>query len=49
CHSLTGKSPLQPVDALANFQYYGWSELPSEVRDVFRSASPFELALVSLA
>ncbi|KIO09808.1 hypothetical protein M404DRAFT_130098, partial [Pisolithus tinctorius Marx 270] len=47
--SLTGKSPSQPVDALANFQYYGWSELPSEVRDVFRSASPFELALVSLA
>ncbi|KAI6156900.1 hypothetical protein BKA82DRAFT_142402 [Pisolithus tinctorius] len=33
--SLTGKSPSQPVDALANFQYYSWSELPSEVRDIF--------------
>ncbi|KAI6146363.1 hypothetical protein BKA82DRAFT_37623, partial [Pisolithus tinctorius] len=33
--SLTGKSPSQPVDALANFQYYAWNELPVEIRDVF--------------
>ncbi|KAI6153715.1 hypothetical protein BKA82DRAFT_3970415, partial [Pisolithus tinctorius] len=39
----------QPVDTLANFQYHRWSELPAEVRDAFRTASPFELALVSLA
>ncbi|KAI6156665.1 hypothetical protein BKA82DRAFT_101157, partial [Pisolithus tinctorius] len=35
CRSLTGKSPSQPVDVLANFQYYAWNELPAEIRDVF--------------
>ncbi|KIO02010.1 hypothetical protein M404DRAFT_148626 [Pisolithus tinctorius Marx 270] len=44
CHcSLLGKSPSQPSDALANFQYYACSELPVEIRDTFRSASPFEI------
>lgn len=38
----------QPSDALANFQYYACGELPQEIREAFWTASPFELALVSL-
>ncbi|KIN95880.1 hypothetical protein M404DRAFT_164642, partial [Pisolithus tinctorius Marx 270] len=37
------------LDALANFQYYAWDELPAEISEVFHTASPFELALVCLA
>ncbi|KAJ7838244.1 hypothetical protein B0H14DRAFT_3459667 [Mycena olivaceomarginata] len=36
---------LQPPDSLANFQYYGRAELPSDVRSAFEQATPFDLLL----
>lgn len=38
-----------PKFALANFLYYGFSELPVDVRDAFMTASVFERMLVSRA
>lgn len=39
----------QPLNALANFQYYGWERLPEDVRDAFMHATLFDLMLVSRA
>ncbi|KAG2744810.1 hypothetical protein P692DRAFT_201841410 [Suillus brevipes Sb2] len=50
CHSaLICKSPHQPVNSLANFQYYGHQRLPVHVREAFSSASIYDLMLVSRA
>ena len=46
--SLTKKTPALPKDAIANFQYYGMSELPDEVKQAILTASPFEVMLVAL-
>ena len=49
CQSaLTKKNPVLPKDAIANFQYYGISELPDEVKEAILTASPFEVMLVAL-
>jgi len=42
------KTPVLPKDAIANFQYYGQSEMPANVRDTILTASPCELMLVAL-
>jgi Helitron helicase-like domain at N-terminus/PIF1-like helicase len=39
----------QPLDSLANFQYFGMDELPDEVRGAFEQASMFDVMLVSRA
>jgi hypothetical protein len=50
CHSyLICKSPQQPVNSLANFQYYGHHRLPADIQDAFSSASIYDLMLVSRA
>ena len=46
--ALVKKMPVLPKDAIANFQYYGQSEIPQEVRDALLTASPFEVMLVAL-
>ncbi|KAG2110061.1 hypothetical protein BD769DRAFT_1496393 [Suillus cothurnatus] len=47
CYSaLVCKHPHQPVNALANFQYYGHERLPSVVRDSFQRASVYDLMLI---
>ena len=49
CRNTLGKkTPVLPKDAIANFQYYGMSELPQQVRDAIRTANPFEVMLVAL-
>lgn len=48
--SLLRSSPRkQPVDALANFQYYGFQALPNDVRECFEQASHSDLKLVARA
>ncbi|KAG2738983.1 hypothetical protein P692DRAFT_201849319 [Suillus brevipes Sb2] len=48
CHSyLICKSPQQPVNSLANFQYYGHHRLPADIQDAFSSASIYDLMLVT--
>lgn len=50
CHSaLICKCPHQPVNSLANFQYYGHERLPIDIREAFTSASIFDLMLISRA
>ncbi|KAG1889740.1 uncharacterized protein F5891DRAFT_1131771 [Suillus fuscotomentosus] len=50
CHSaLISKCPRQPVNSLANFQYYGHERLSPEIREAFSSASIYDLMLVSRA
>ncbi|KIM58063.1 hypothetical protein SCLCIDRAFT_1191848 [Scleroderma citrinum Foug A] len=46
--ALVKKRPVLPKDAIANFQYYGLSEIPDDVRHAILSASPSELMLVAL-
>ena len=46
--ALVKKMPVLPKDAIANFQYYGQSEIPANVRDAILTASPSELMLVAL-
>ncbi|KAJ7774867.1 hypothetical protein B0H16DRAFT_1303004, partial [Mycena metata] len=41
------KKKFQPLDALANFQYYARDELPEAVREAFNSASLYDLMMVS--
>ncbi|KAJ7152241.1 hypothetical protein C8R43DRAFT_1087883 [Mycena crocata] len=41
------KKKLQPLDALANFQYYARDELPEDVKEAFAKASLYELMMVS--
>ena len=48
CSALTKKTPVLPKDAIANFQYYGMSELPDNVREAILMASPFKVMLVAL-
>ncbi|KLO06710.1 hypothetical protein SCHPADRAFT_837660, partial [Schizopora paradoxa] len=43
------KNNKQPIDSLANFQYYGWERLPDDVQAAFQSASIFDLMLISKA
>ncbi|KAG1828297.1 hypothetical protein EV424DRAFT_1318508, partial [Suillus variegatus] len=43
------KPARQPVNSLANFQYYGHERLPDAVRDALRIASPYDLMLISCA
>lgn len=50
CHvALLGKRPRQPVNSLANFQYYGHERLPIDIADALRDASSFDLMLISRA
>src|SRR5262245_16054420 len=37
----------QPLDSLANFQYYAHNELPVDVKNCFENASVYDLMLVS--
>ncbi|KAG1747388.1 hypothetical protein EDB19DRAFT_303084 [Suillus lakei] len=39
----------EPVNSLANFQYYGHERLPIDIREAFTSASIFDLMLISRA
>ncbi|KZP32476.1 hypothetical protein FIBSPDRAFT_907211 [Athelia psychrophila] len=39
--------PKQPLDSLANFQYYGIDELPREVKSAFDSASLFDIMMIA--
>ncbi|KAG1893083.1 uncharacterized protein F5891DRAFT_1131379 [Suillus fuscotomentosus] len=48
CHSaLISKCPRQPVNSLANFQYYGHERLSPEIREAFSSASIYDLMLIT--
>jgi hypothetical protein len=50
CHStLICKRPRQPVNSLANFQYYGHEKLPDDIRDAFARASAYDLMLIARA
>ncbi|KAG2109170.1 hypothetical protein BD769DRAFT_1497697 [Suillus cothurnatus] len=50
CYSaLVCKHTRQPVNALANFQYYGHERLPSVVRDSFQRAYVYDLMLIARA
>lgn len=40
------KDGFQPLDSLANFQYYAHDELPATVKDAFNRSSMFDLMLV---
>ena len=42
--ALVKKTPVLPKDV----QYYGWSEIPDDVRDAIRTASPLEVMIVAL-
>ncbi|KAK7027675.1 hypothetical protein R3P38DRAFT_3315269 [Favolaschia claudopus] len=46
CRSALKKN-VQPLDSLANFQYYARAELPRDVRSAFEQASLYDLQLVS--
>ena len=46
--ALVKKTPVLPKDAMANFQYYGLSEIPEDIKDAILMASPFEVMLVAL-
>ncbi|KAJ6622842.1 hypothetical protein B0H10DRAFT_2214147 [Mycena sp. CBHHK59/15] len=49
CHSCQKDllSNKQPLDSMANFQYYARDELPPDVKKVFCNASMFDLMMVS--
>ncbi|KAG1739720.1 hypothetical protein EDB19DRAFT_1635618 [Suillus lakei] len=47
--TLICKCPHQPVNSLANFQYYGHERLPIDIRGAFTSALIFDLMLISHA
>ncbi|KAG1877459.1 hypothetical protein F4604DRAFT_1880415 [Suillus subluteus] len=48
CHVvLISKHPHQPVNSLANFQYYGYERLPLTVAYAFAKASAYDLMLPS--
>jgi len=49
CYSMLVNKHHQPLNLLANFQYYGHNELPEPVKDVFAKVSMFDLMLVSWA
>ncbi|KAJ7070423.1 hypothetical protein B0H15DRAFT_763587, partial [Mycena belliarum] len=44
---LVMKQGLQPLDALANFQYFGIDELPADVKTAFEKSSLYDLMMVS--
>ncbi|KIK16143.1 hypothetical protein PISMIDRAFT_30929 [Pisolithus microcarpus 441] len=46
--ALRSHPPRQPRDSLANFQYYGLSQLPEDIQEAIHSASPFDIMLVSM-
>jgi hypothetical protein len=39
----------QPLDSLANFQYYGHEALPNQVQSMFADATTFDIMLVACA
>ncbi|KAJ7648175.1 hypothetical protein DFH06DRAFT_997241, partial [Mycena polygramma] len=41
------KKHVQPLDALANFQYYAIDELPQDVKNAFAKASLYDLMMVA--
>ncbi|KAG2136228.1 hypothetical protein BD769DRAFT_1626956 [Suillus cothurnatus] len=44
CHSaLLGHIPCQPLNSLANFQYYGFERLPDDIHEAFSTASIYDL------
>ena len=45
-HALVGQKK-QPLDSLANFQYYAHGELPDKVRQGFQQASMYDLMLIA--
>ncbi|KAG0701016.1 hypothetical protein DFH29DRAFT_1052643 [Suillus ampliporus] len=50
CHlALMRKRLRQPINSLANFQYYGYERLPDDIRDAFSGASIYDLMLISRA
>jgi hypothetical protein len=48
CHSAL-HAEKQPMDAIANFQYYVYDELPASVHQAFASMSLFDVMLVARA
>ncbi|KAG1821307.1 hypothetical protein EV424DRAFT_861670 [Suillus variegatus] len=49
CAYLLRSQPRQPVNSLANFQYYGHERLPEAVRCALQNASLYDLMLISRA
>lgn len=49
CYSSLVERKKQPLDALANFQYYAVDELPVSVKETMTNTSMFDLMLVSRA
>ena len=49
CYVCLVERKKQPLDALANFLYYGRDELPEKVKCAFARASLFDLMLISHA
>ncbi|KAG1743516.1 hypothetical protein EDB19DRAFT_1894737 [Suillus lakei] len=47
--ALLSKRPRQPINSLANFQYYGHERLPDDIHDAFGGASSYDLMLISRA
>jgi len=47
CYSTSVEQNKQPLDSIANFQYYGHEELPPEVQKAFPKAIMFDLMLIS--
>jgi hypothetical protein len=47
CHGSLVMRNRQPLDAWANFHYYAHNKLPADVLEAFRTASLYELQLVS--
>ncbi len=48
CQTALSKG-VQPLDSLANFQYYGLARLPPDVNSAFQKSSIFDLMLISRA
>ncbi|KAJ7211909.1 hypothetical protein C8J57DRAFT_1440748 [Mycena rebaudengoi] len=46
CRTILGRKK-QPVNTIANFQYYGRDELPSDAKAAFKNASLFDLMMMS--
>lgn len=46
CQDLLDRG-VQPLDSLANFQYYGIDELPAEVKNAFAHSTMFDILMVA--
>ena len=49
CYSSLVERKKQPLDSIANFQYYAHAELPQDVKDALAKASMFNLMLIAHA